>query len=111
MPPAATSRVKSPAGSRSTSGSGGAARTWLRSTAACRAMAKVRRPAQIGVAAIIAGASSLAVSYRSIATYFEGGITWEFCQYAEIGRNLIQGKGFRTLRPSTLARARDANRN
>ncbi|MBI4248289.1 MAG: hypothetical protein HY611_02210 [Elusimicrobia bacterium] len=37
--------------------------------------------------------------------FFEGGVSYEFCHYGEIGRNIAQGKGFRTgvVFPATLA--------
>lgn len=37
---------------------------------------------------------SCSVSLVSFSRNFEGGITHEFCQYAEIGRNILEGKGF-----------------
>lgn len=48
---------------------------------------------------------SLAVSLRSISRHFEGGVTWEFCHYGEIGRNLLETGAYRTreVTPWTLA--------
>ncbi|MBI4425361.1 MAG: hypothetical protein HY554_16650 [Elusimicrobia bacterium] len=48
---------------------------------------------------------SLGVSAWSFARHFEGGLTHEFCNYAEIGRNLNEGLGLRTrlIYPYTLA--------
>ncbi|MBI3549108.1 MAG: hypothetical protein HY078_08730 [Elusimicrobia bacterium] len=51
------------------------------------------------------GLLSLVVSFVSISRHFEGGVTWEFCQYAEIGRNLLQGKGYRTAAVTPYALA------
>src|SRR5438128_636449 len=50
-------------------------------------------------------ALSCAVSAWSISRHFEGGLSHEFCNYAEIGRNLLEGKGLRTrmVYPYTLA--------
>ncbi len=39
---------------------------------------------------------SCAVSTWSLRRHFEGGITWEFCHYAEIGRNIAKGRGLMT---------------
>ena len=48
---------------------------------------------------------SCAVSTWSIARNFEGGVAQEFCHYGEIGRNILEGRGYRTglAYPSTLA--------
>jgi 4-amino-4-deoxy-L-arabinose transferase-like glycosyltransferase len=51
-------------------------------------------------AAAAVGLASLAVSAWSIARFSEGGVTFEFCQYAEIGRNLLEGRGYRTAEVS-----------
>jgi 4-amino-4-deoxy-L-arabinose transferase-like glycosyltransferase len=40
--------------------------------------------------------AALAVSLVSYRIYFSGGITFEFCHYAEIARNVIEGRGFWT---------------
>ena len=54
---------------------------------------------------IVAFFASFAVSIWSISAHFEGGLSHEFCNYAEIGRNLTEGRGLRTrmVYPSTLA--------
>lgn len=48
---------------------------------------------------------SFSVSAYSFSRYFEGGISHEFCQYAEIARNVLEGRGFHTATvwTSTLA--------
>lgn len=48
---------------------------------------------------------SLGVSSWTLSRHFEGGVSQEFCQYLEIGRNLLDGRGFRTaaVYPFTLA--------
>ncbi|MBI5202476.1 MAG: hypothetical protein HY925_12870 [Elusimicrobia bacterium] len=45
------------------------------------------------------------VSAWSISRHFEGALTHEFCNYAEIGRNIVEGKGLKTsmVYPFTLA--------
>lgn len=50
-------------------------------------------------------ALSTGVSTWSIGRHFEGALTHEFCNYAEIGRNLVEGRGLRTamVYPYTLA--------
>lgn len=48
---------------------------------------------------------SAAVSTWSLGRHFEGALTHEFCNYAEIGRNLVEGRGLKTamVYPFTLA--------
>lgn len=48
---------------------------------------------------------SCLVSAFCFARYFEGGLSQEFCHYSEIGRNLLEGRGYRTamVHPYTLA--------
>ncbi len=55
--------------------------------------------------ALILFALSLALSHICHALYFSGGQTFEFCHYAEIGRNILQGRGFstRSFWPAELA--------
>lgn len=55
--------------------------------------------------ALLLFAASLAVSHLCHALYFSGGQTFEFCHYAEISRNILQGRGFstRTFWPAELA--------
>ena len=48
---------------------------------------------------------SLVVSHLAYAALFSGGATFEFCQYAEVARNLFEGKGLvtRVFWPGELA--------
>ncbi|MBI4348141.1 MAG: hypothetical protein HY553_14970 [Elusimicrobia bacterium] len=48
---------------------------------------------------------SVGVSTWSFKRHFEGALTHEFCNYAEIGRNIVEGHGLRTrmVYPFTLA--------
>ncbi len=52
---------------------------------------------------------SFIVEYKN----FEGGLTYEFCHYNEIARNINDGKGFKTtiFFPSTLALLKERNIN
>ncbi|MBI5244051.1 MAG: glycosyltransferase family 39 protein [Elusimicrobia bacterium] len=55
-------------------------------------------------------ASSLFVSHWSFRRYFQGGTNYEFCHYAEIARNILEGRGYRTsvFYPSELAYLKNA---
>lgn len=59
-------------------------------------MTRGASPRRASLFAAAAAAASLAVSFFSISRHFEGGVTWEFCHYAEIGRNLAEGRGYGT---------------
>ncbi|TBR19646.1 hypothetical protein EPO15_14045 [bacterium] len=63
---------------------------------------RLRRP---DVPTLLAFGSALAWMGAVYAAYFSGANTFEFGQYAEIGRNILAGHGFttRVLYPSTLA--------
>lgn len=65
----------------------------------------MRRAAALAALGAAAVALSLAVSLASIARHYEGAVTWEAAQYAEIGRNLLETGLWRTraVTPWTLA--------
>lgn len=54
---------------------------------------------------VLAFLLSVSVSGWSFLRHFEGGLSHEFCNYAEIGRNIISGRGLTTgmVYPFTLA--------
>lgn len=58
-------------------------------------------------------ALSLLVSHWSYRRYFQGGTNYEFCHYAEIARNILEGRGFSTAvyYPSELAYFKDAGKS
>lgn len=70
-----------------------------------------RLPPALAPAALFLGTLVLfALAYR---LFFHGGLTYEFCQYAEIGSNLASGRGYatRSFYPSSLAYLERAGRS